>query len=192
MQLHTVLDKAFTETATVVRGVKPDHLEAPTPCGDWDVRDLINHLLQVGCALSLAGRQQPVPTHLWDRDLVMDGEWTSRFDDEARVATTAWAQPDSWRATVTMGDVSMPAPMAATMFISDLAIHGWDLAQGTGQSYRCDDDVAQVTLQAIQDMGEQGRQMGIFAAPLATYDGAPPFSRALALSGRDPQWIDAA
>ena len=64
----------------------------------------------------------------------------------------------------------------------------WDLAQATGQSYRCDDDVAEVTHRSMTDMGEQGRQMGIYAAPLPVADGAPAFARALALSGRDPQW----
>ncbi|MCG5470589.1 hypothetical protein LADH09A_004543 [Micromonospora sp. LAH09] len=103
-----------------MRGVKPDQMEAPTPCGDWNARALINYLLQVGCALSLAGRQQPVPAQSQGCELVTAGVGASRFDEEARAATSAWAKPGSWQAPVTtMGDVSMPT----TMFISDLAIH---------------------------------------------------------------------
>lgn len=128
MHLHAVLDKAITETAHVVRGVQPDQLGAPTPCGQWDVAALTNHLLQVACALSLAGRRQPVPEELWGRDLMADG-WADRVDDEARAATGAWARPAAWEGTVGMGDMQMPAPMAVTMRVSDLVIHGWP---GTG------------------------------------------------------------
>src|SRR6266540_2024713 len=60
------------QTANVVRGVKPDQLDAPTPCRDWDVGTLTNHLLQVVTALDLAGRGQPVPSDLWERDLPRD------------------------------------------------------------------------------------------------------------------------
>ncbi|MFI5492260.1 TIGR03086 family metal-binding protein [Actinoplanes sp. NPDC051859] len=187
MQLNALLNKSITEAAAVVRGVKPDQLSAPTPCTDWDVRALTNHLLQVASALHLAGRRQTVPDELWGRDF-MDEGWADRFDDEGRAAAAAWAQPSAWEGMVSMGGAEMPAPMIATMFASDLAIHGWDLARATGQDYHCDDDVAEATCRFITDMAEQGRQMGIYATPVAVPDAAPALDRALALSGRDPQW----
>ena len=124
---------------------------------------------------------------MWGRDLMAEG-WTERFDDQARTATTAWAQPGAWEATVSLGDMQLPAPMAVTMLVSDVAIHGWDLAQGTAQTYRCDDQVADVTHRFLTEMGDQGRQMGIYAAPLPAGTDASTFERVLALSGRDPQW----
>jgi uncharacterized protein (TIGR03083 family) len=54
--MRDVLEKAISGTAAVVRGVKPDQLALPTPCREWDVRTLTNHLLQVATALGLAGR----------------------------------------------------------------------------------------------------------------------------------------
>ena len=187
MQLNAILDKSITEAAAVVRGVKPDQLSGPTPCADWDVRALTNHLLQVASALHLAGRRRPVPDDLWGRDL-MDEGWDDRFDGESRAAVAAWEQPGAWEGMVGMGGAEMPAPMIATMLASDLAIHGWDLARATGQDYQCDDDVAEATYRFLTDMGEQGRQMGIYATPVVVADHAVAFERALALSGRDPQW----
>lgn len=172
-------------------GVKPDQFHVPTPCAEWDARALTNHLLQVVSALHLTGRRQPVPDELWGRDLMVEG-WADRFDDEGRAAAAAWAQPNAWEGMVSMGGAEMPASMIATMFASDLAIHGWDLARATGQDYRCDDDVAEATCRFIADMGEQGRQMGIYATPVTVAEHAAAFERALALSGRDPQWaVDA-
>ncbi|MEV1144552.1 TIGR03086 family metal-binding protein [Micromonospora sp. NPDC049799] len=187
MPLHTVLNKAIIETAKVVRGVEPDQFGAPTPCRDWDVRALTNHLLQVVHALQLAGRRLPVPGDLWDRALIDDG-WAAHFDDAGSTAIAAWVEGDAWEGGVTLGDMRMPAPAVAAMLVSDLAIHGWDLARATGQTYRCDDDLAEVTYRFLADMGDQGRRMGIYAAPLPPVGDARTFEQALALSGRDPGW----
>src|SRR6266540_3589534 len=79
------------QTANVVRGVKPDQLDAPTPCRDWDVGTLTNHLLQVVTALDLAGRGQPVPSDLWERDLPRD-DGGARFG--RRVGNVTGDRPD--------------------------------------------------------------------------------------------------
>ncbi|GGQ39154.1 TIGR03086 family metal-binding protein [Couchioplanes azureus] len=188
MQLNTILKKSVTEAGAVVRGVGPGQFHAPSPCADWDVRALTNHLLQVASALHLAGRRQPVPGDLWGRDLMSEG-WADRFDEEGRAAAAAWAQPGAWDGTVGMGGAEMPARVIATMLVSDLAIHGWDLARATGQDYHCDDDVAEATWRFLAETGEQGRRMGIYGTPVTVADHAAPFERALALSGRDPHWV---
>ena len=190
MELNRLTAAAATEAVNVVRGVKPDQLRAPTPCHDWDVQALTNHLLQVISGLSLAGRDQAVPQDLWESDLMSD-DWAGQFADEARRGVTAWANSAAW-GTIRMGSTEMPASLVATMLASDLVIHGWDLARATGQDYRCDDEVAEVTYRFIVDSAEQGRGMGIFARPVPVADDAPTLDRALALSGRDPRWTAAA
>ena len=187
MQLHSTVERALAGTAQVVRGVEAAEFGSPTPCDDWDVRALINHMLQVSSALSRAGRGEAVPADLWELDL-MDTDWAGRFDDKAKAAVAGWADPTAWEGTVSLGGAGMPAPMIATMLASDLVIHGWDLARATGQAYRFDAEAAEMTHRFVADMGEQGRQMGIFAAPLPVSDTAPALDLALALSGRDPKW----
>ncbi|GAB7036284.1 MULTISPECIES: TIGR03086 family metal-binding protein [Catenuloplanes] len=184
MQLHEVLRTAFADTARVVHGVTPEQLGAPTPCADWDVRALTNHLLQVAAALSLAGRRLPVPAELWGRDLMTADAPGDRFDDDRRAALEGWSEPSAWDATVDVGGMPMPAPAAVSMLVSDLAIHGWDLAQATGQGYACAPPVARVTRDFVAGSAEQGRRMGIYAAPQPVADGTDVFAEALALSGR--------
>ncbi|WP_117215682.1 TIGR03086 family metal-binding protein [Allorhizocola rhizosphaerae] len=183
--MHPLMVKAVAETAAVVRGVKPDQMSAPTPCRDWDVRVLANHLLQVAVALRLAGRGEAVPGGLWADDL-LTGDWAARFEDETRQAIAAWAEPSAWDGVVDMGGSAMPAGLAATMLVSDLVIHGWDLARATGQDYRCDDDVAELAYRFVAQTGEQGRAMGIYAEPVPVADDASMLERAVAISGRNP------
>lgn len=185
--LGEILDRSVTEAAAVVRGVAPDRLGAPTPCADWDVRALANHLLHVVQALGLAGQGKPVPDELWAGDPVA-GDLADRFDDEARAATEAWARDDAWDGAVSLGAAEVPAAMAATMLVSDLVIHGWDLARATGQPFRCEDDAAELAHRFLLETGEQGREMGIYAAAHPPEETASLLERALAASGRDPRW----
>lgn len=185
MGLNHLVARAAAEAATTVRGVKPNQFDAATPCEEWTVRALINHLRQVIDALGLAGRRQPVPDELWERTY---DDAVSGFDDEADRAIAAWADHRSGEGTVRMGSSDMPTIFVATMLASDLVIHGWDLALATGQDYRCDGDLAELTLGFITETGEQGRSMGIFAEPVPVTADASALDRALGLSGRDPAW----
>jgi uncharacterized protein (TIGR03086 family) len=187
MQLSPLVADAATETATVVRGVKPDQLDLPTPCRDWAVRALANHLMQVVEALDLAGRGGPVPGELWQADR-MAGDWAARFDELARRAAGAWSSPSAPAGTLDLGGAPMPAPAVATMLASDLVLHGWDLARATGQQLRCSPVLAELALGFIAETAEQGRAMGLYGPPVAVADDAAPLDRALALSGRDPHW----
>ncbi|NRQ31850.1 TIGR03086 family protein [Nonomuraea sp. NN258] len=187
MNLLPTLTQAVTCSAAVFRGVKPEQLGAPTPCQEWDVRALANHLLQVVSALGGAGGGQAVPDELWGRDLMTDG-WAERFDEQASQALDAWNEPAAWRSTPAMGGAEMPAQLVVTMLASDLVIHAWDLARATGQDFHCDEAAAELTHRFTADSAEQGRQMGIYGPPRPVAQDASPLDRALAASGRDPLW----
>ena len=177
------LNATLRATADLVRNIPPGRFDAPTPCRDWDVRTLTNHLHQVVTALHLAGRGEPVPDDLWSRDLAGD---PGRFDAEARGAVEAWAEPPA--GMITLGAATMPAPLVATMLASDLVLHGWDLAKATGQVFTCDDEAAAMTVRFITETAAQGRTMGLYAEPVPVPADASPLDRALGASGRDPEW----
>jgi len=45
MELYEAFDRAVTSTAGLVKAVRLDQAGAPTPCTEWDVRDLLNHII---------------------------------------------------------------------------------------------------------------------------------------------------
>ncbi|SNS69021.1 TIGR03086 family protein [Asanoa hainanensis] len=185
MHLDTVISSAAGQTGTVLRGVPAGRLAAPTPCADWDVRTLVNHLLQVGSALALAGRGGPVPGELWTTELVDDG-FAARFATDAAAAFEGWATPPA--APISMGGHEMPPAAVAAMLAADLTIHGWDLARATNQDYEPDPAAVDLTARFMAEMAEQGRAMGIFAPPVPVTPDVGPFATVLAVSGRDPSW----
>lgn len=187
MEIHTLVANSAAQAADVVQGVKNDQLTSPTPCRDWNVQKLTNHLLQIVNALTLSGQGKPVPDELWGENLFSD-DWAAQFVSESRQAATAWADESSRTDMSDIGPAQMPTVVVATMLASDLVIHGWDLAKATGQGFQCDGEVAAMTYAFISETAEQGRGMGLYADPVPVSPQAPALDRALGLSGRDPQW----
>jgi uncharacterized protein (TIGR03086 family) len=176
MQLDNLVAAAAAGTADLLRDVPARLLDAPTPCREWTVRTLINHLVQVGVALELAGRG--VPADHWTTSFP-----PGRFDPAA--AAAPWTAPPP---AVRMGDHEMPGPMIGTMLAADLVLHGWDLARAVGRDVTWAPELAEATHTFLVQTGEQGRAMGLFAEPVPVPADAPVFDRALGLSGRDPAW----
>lgn len=89
---------ATTERALpVLRGVTEDALTAPTPCPEYDVRALINHLLQVVVNFqALAAKQGTDFSTTPDR--TAEGDWREIFADETTRLVKAWAEPVRRRA----------------------------------------------------------------------------------------------
>ncbi len=77
-------------------------------------------------------------------------------------------------------------------YAAEMVLHGWDLAAATGQSYAVDDAAAAAALAAVEANADLFRQYKGFAEPVAVAAGASVLARALALSGRDPNWSPSA
>jgi uncharacterized protein (TIGR03086 family) len=74
------------------------------------------------------------------------------------------------------------------LLLAEMVLHGWDIAKASGQEYACAEPVAQAVLGAVEANAELFRKYEGFADPVAVPETASAFERALALSGRDPQW----
>ena len=103
------------------------------------------------------------------------------FDD-------AWADPAVWEKDLDVMGSATPAADVGAMMLAELVLHGWDLAAATGQSYTVSDRAAAAALAAVEANAEMFRQYKGFAEPVSLPDDAAALDRALALSGRDPDW----
>ena len=69
-----------------------------------------------------------------------------------------------------------------------MLLHGWDVARATGQSLQVSDELGTALLRCLMPTLEQGRQFEVYGPEVSVPSGAPSFTRALGLSGRDPEW----
>ncbi|MFF1903806.1 TIGR03086 family metal-binding protein [Kitasatospora sp. NPDC058218] len=190
--LHPLLARAATEAARLAHGVRPEHLDGPTPCAEFDTRALVNHwVLYTSHGLEHRARREPLPPELTERDFTADPAWADAYAAQLDRAVAAWADPAVWEGDVDLGGTAMPATAIARMLIKELVVHGWDVARATGQRAEVADDLAATVLGVVEEYAEIYRQYGGFAAPAALPADSSLFDRALAASGRDPLWTPA-
>ncbi len=187
----TLIGAAAAPLAEIVRTIKPDQLAAPTPCSEYDVRGLVNHLLFWGPSLVGAARKETVPPPAAaeeDVDLT-DGDWAAGLHAHLDRLVAAWSEPAAWDGTTTMGGpTEMPAAMIGRMVLGELVVHGWDLARATGQQARWPEEVLAVTRRELVGTAEQGRQLGIYGPEVPVPPTGSAMDHILGLAGRDPDW----
>ena len=180
---------ASAEAARVVNGVPEGTLNAPTPCGDWDLSTLLNHtILWTSYSAERRAHGESVAEDLMTKDFTAEPGFRDDYARQINEAVKAWQDPEAWEGKRSvMGDAT-PAADVGAMLIMEMVLHGWDVAQATGQEYACDDAVAEALMNTVEAQAELFRKYQGFADAVEVPDDATTFDRALGLSGRDPQW----
>jgi len=188
VEQQRLMAEAAAGTVKVVSAVRPADLGRPTPCEQYDVEALLGHLLWVA-DLSVAAARRVPPTVEQAPDHLPD-DWKPHFESQVAALVDAWTEPATWEGTTSLAGTELPAAVAGLIVFCDLVVHGWDLSRALGIDHPWDDDgdVAQATLDVMAQMGDQGRAMGAFGPAVPVDDDAPALARALADSGRDPNW----
>jgi uncharacterized protein (TIGR03086 family) len=186
--LIDLLDHATAWTATKVAGAR-GHLDAATPCDEWSVRRLIDHLLaaQEMFAAGASGGTIAPPTGP-PPELV--GDDPSAQYERARMATIdAYTQPGVLARTVKGVGGEVPAMQVVGIAFCDQLIHGWDLARATGQDETMPPEFVAVAWQLLNgQIPEQARGPGKnFKAAVTVPDNAGDQDKLLAYCGRTPR-----
>jgi uncharacterized protein (TIGR03086 family) len=172
------------EFDTVVAQIGPDQWNRPTPCGDWDVRAVLNHIVGESLWLPelLGGRTIADVGDAFDGDLLADDPAHSWRTADAAARTAAAAVDEARPVALSFGTV--PAAEYLRQVAADHLIHAWDLAQGIGVDRRFPDEV--VTEVALWFAGaEEGyRAAGAIGPQIPVAPGADPQTRLLARFGR--------
>jgi uncharacterized protein (TIGR03086 family) len=153
-----------------------DHLDAPTPCEQWDVRTLLNHVLDTqyyfrdSAQGEDASPPSPTPPELIGDDPV--GPFEAVRADMLRV----FGQD---------GVVEKTGPALGIAF-SDMLLHGWDLARATGQDATMPDGLPEAAYQMIHGRFTDEQRVGVFAPEVEVGADASAQDRLLAYTGRDP------
>ena len=161
-------DASITAAADVIKGVGAEQLDLPTPCTEWTVRDLLNHL--VGSLWFhynlLTGEAVPHPSPpggLPDADLV-GTDPTAAFAEAATASLAAAAADGAAERVISTPLGEMPGGALTSFIALDLVVHAWDLATATGQRYEVAPDLAAATL-GFARMAITDQTRGTYIAP---------------------------
>jgi uncharacterized protein (TIGR03086 family) len=187
--LSAEMAAASAEAARVVNGIPEGTLNAATPCGDWDLRTLLNHtILWTSYSAERRAHGESVAEDLMNKDFTADPGFREDYARQIDKAVMAWSAPEAWEGTRNvMGDAT-PAADVGAMLLMETALHGWDVARATGQEFNIDDTTASALEDIVQAQAELFRKYQGFADAVEPPENATAFERALTLSGRDPNW----
>lgn len=178
---------AAAETIKIVNGVRPEQFGDSTPCDEWDVRTLLNHIiLWTAYSAEQRARGGSVAEDLMNKDFAANPGFAADYAAQANKALDAWADPAAWERDLGVMGSATPSADVAALLIAESVLHGWDLAVATGQRYQCDEATAAAVLDVVREQGELFRQYKGFADTVKVPDDASAFDKALAESGRDP------
>jgi uncharacterized protein (TIGR03086 family) len=186
--LSAPLRSAVETLKPVVAAVPDDVLGAPTPCGDYDVRALANHLLGTTEGMRRIGADEELdPDDPWGTaGDHMGASWREDLQQRLDGLVEAWEGPEAYEGDAMGG--RMPKRMVGAMALVEVVLHGWDLARGSGQEVDYDEDVESAALEVMHQIGEMGRSQGAFGELVDVPDDATAFEQALAQAGRDARW----
>jgi uncharacterized protein (TIGR03086 family) len=182
-----LLELARERAVPVVRGIADGALAAPTPCAEYDVKALVNHLFQVIVQFQRLAVKEPAEFGEPVDVVTGSPEWRERLAREAERLVAAWSAPGAEEGTT--GVMGMPARLVGSMALLDLTVHVWDLARATGQDDPGADEAVVAELAgAVDELAPTARRMGVFGEPVPEAEGASAFERLLARTGRNPSW----
>jgi uncharacterized protein (TIGR03086 family) len=188
-----LLIPVLADLAEVVGAVRPDQLNAPTPCAEYDVGALRTHVLGW---LSFFAAAVEDPTGEAPRP---DPEKATVPDDAAAAADQVREDAARIAAAVRSGvagkpvaiiGMTLPGEQALSMMLMEYLAHGSDLATAIGRPWAPAPEAAELGLAAARGMlSDEYRGPGkSFGHAVAVPDDAPALDRLLGFSGRNPYW----
>jgi uncharacterized protein (TIGR03086 family) len=189
------LQPAAGRIAGLVAAVSDDQLDAPTPCVDTRLGDLLAHVDRFARSFAAAAAKergpltsQPPPR--WDV-AQLGADWRVRIPDQLTALGAAWTDPAAWEGTTQIGGGEMPAEGAGLAALDELVVHGWDVARASGQPFECDRSALEACLGFVVTISPPERRTGgdgLFEPAVDVPADALLLDRLIGLTGRDPAW----
>lgn len=193
----TMLDlhrRTLTTSMAIVDAIQDTQWQGPTPCGRWNLRQLLTHMIRENRGFAAAAGGETV-----DKT-----SWTSHVSDDPRTDYPASAVQvvaafaaggalggTAWLPQIRTG-ITIPTQQALTFHLLDYLVHGWDVAVAIGYPVEYADDLVDAVMDIAQAEVPDGPRRhhleASFGPPVPIDPAAPTLDRLLAYLGRDPGW----
>ena len=190
--LTAIFEKASRRVQEIMANIRQGQGDGPTPCTEWNVRDVMNHVIGVleftaGCMVGNPPDIRPneaESSYVGETDVAVLAQ--AYRAEAARVLEMAGEPGVLDRVAATpLGDMPVNRIMVGTTL--DQVIHGWDLARATGQDTTIDAGLVEFAHgMLLSGFAAMGRQAGFIGAEVAVSHDASPQDKMLAYMGRRP------
>lgn len=185
------LGPAARRMAGLLDAVPDDRLGAPTPCPEYALGDLIDHIGGLAVAFTAAAAKDTArlsggaPSGDGSR---LEAGWRARIAGDLDRLAEAWRDPDAWTGMTRAGGLDLPGEIAGKVALNELVVHGWDVARAAGLPYQPDAAELETCRSFLAASAAQAPPdgSGPFGVPVDVPPDAPLLDQVIALAGRDP------
>jgi uncharacterized protein (TIGR03086 family) len=177
--------RAMGATRAYLNAVASGHWHDPTPCTEWDLKQLANHIIGENlwaAELFQAKTIAEVGTRL-DGDLAGDDP-AAAYAASVTAASAAVSAPGAMDATCHLSFGDFSGSDYAAQLLLDTLVHGWDVAKASGQDTHLDQGLVAACLPVATELTTQFRSAGVFGHDLPVAADADAQTRLLAMLGR--------
>jgi uncharacterized protein (TIGR03086 family) len=183
------LSTVLTEAGRLIGNIDPGQWSDPTPCADWDLRQLVGHLVAGNqrFAAMLSAEEPPSgpPPRAPMVDLGDDPKAT--YDASADALLAAFGLPGRLETELPSPFGPVSGAVLVRLRITETIVHGWDVAQATGQHPRFPGAVTEAALTfSEQNVANVARDRSPFGPPVLVDAESGALERLVALLGRQP------
>jgi uncharacterized protein (TIGR03086 family) len=186
---------ACEQAARVIQGIRPEQLDAATPCPDWDTRALLNHFVGSSLMMATCGRRGTIagatsgPEAVAAMGDLVGDDPVSAYASASAEARTVFTDDDALSSVWKLPFGDIPGAAALQIHFMETVGHTWDLAKATNQLNSLDPDLAVSALQVAQNVIQPAFRSETgdpFAAPVEVAANASAYDRYAAFLGRNP------
>ncbi len=188
------IEPATKVMAELVAHVTDDQLGDPTPCPDYTLGDLLDHVGGLTLAFTAAATKETAALAgqgpAGDASRLGD-DWRTRIPRDLAELANAWRDPNAWTGMTQAGGIDLPGEIAGLVALDEVVIHGWDVARATGQPF----DPNPAVLEAVHGFvaqfsgpGQEESRAGLFGPEVPVAADRPLLDRIIGMAGRDPDW----
>jgi uncharacterized protein (TIGR03086 family) len=177
MDALTQLDRLGPLLAGVVHRIRPEQLGLATPCAEFTVHEVLEHVVGGGTTFAAAYRGEAprsVPT----------GDMLAAFDPALADLAAAISSPGALERTLATPFGALDGETFARYVVLDGLVHGWDLATATGQRYEPPDDLVAAATETAYQLVDRARDGTTFGPAVEPAADATPMERLAAYTGR--------
>jgi uncharacterized protein (TIGR03086 family) len=188
------LGPAAQRMADLIEDVPDELLGGPTPCPEYTLGDLVDHIRLLTLAFTAAARKDTAGMTSGrapgDASNLGDG-WRTQIPRDLAVLAEAWRDPAAWTGMTKAGGIDLPGELAGIIALDELVVHGWDVARASGQDFDQDHESLEAVhgfVKQFSGAGQEAAREGLFGPEVPVPDDAPLLDRIIGLTGRDPDW----
>jgi uncharacterized protein (TIGR03086 family) len=173
----------------VLAGVADGQLTRASPCTEYTVGDLIDHVDQVArgaTALAQLGTGELSGSDTGHRAAHLDPDWREMVAQHLWALGQAWDDPAAWQGSANVPGSDLSNEMWGKITLTELVVHGWDIAKASDQPFDLPQQSLQACLDHVAKFVPSAPISDLWGPPVDVARDATLLDRIVAITGRAP------